>query len=92
MKIIITEEQLIQIINEEFNESDLFVKECVLKGFKLHLSNKSFSKSYTTENDVVTDHLINRINNWIKTEFPYSPLFVKREMRYNKIQFYKKIN
>jgi len=91
MKIIITEEQLKGIINEEFNDDDLFVKGCVLKGFNLQLYKKGFSKSYTTENDIVTDHLIIRINDWIKKEFPYSPVFVKKELGYKKIQFFKKV-
>jgi hypothetical protein len=92
MKIIITEEQLKEIINEEFTQNDYFVKRCVLKGFKLHLSEKGFQKSYTTENDVVSDYLIGRINYWIKREFPFSKVYVKRELGYNKIQFFKKID
>jgi len=79
-----------KVISEAFDDTDLYIKDKVIKGFHLMPFNGGFSNSYTTTNNQVSDKLIQQMNAWIKKAFPASPIFVKREAMYNKIQFFKR--
>ena len=79
-----------KVISEAFDDTDLYIKDKIIKGFHLIPFTGGFSNSYTTTNNKVSDILIKQINAWIKKAFPASPIFVKKEAMYNKIQFFKR--
>jgi hypothetical protein len=79
-----------EILDENFSEYDKEIIDKVIKGFKLIYSQQGFGYSFKTKTGQASPNLADRINNWIKKEFPHSTAFVRFEKSYKTINFLKK--
>lgn len=61
----------------------------VIKGFELIPAKHGFGHPYVTKNGIATSDLSDRINTWIKKEFPYSKIKSKVENNYKTLNFFK---